>query len=227
VLAGLLYAGIADFRWLPAGPPLTRRIVRIRGREITVAQVQAALRPDWKSGWLNFPINRAVHRLQRMPWVAHAAITRIWPDTLVVTVSEQRPIARWQREALVNAQGRLFYRGPIPKRFRRLPELSGAAGSLVALVRMEATCIRRLARVGERLHSLIENRRGGFRVDLTGGLELRLGRRSQRALRRLDRFLDVVRPALGPRLPQVAYVDLRYVNGFAVGWRHSTVSETH
>ena len=228
LLAGLLVFGIADHRLLlPPGPPLTHRIVRIRGREITVAQVKAALQSDWTSGWLDFPLNQAVRRLERMPWVAHAAITRIWPDTLVVTVREQRPIARWHEEALVNARGRLFYRGPIPGRFRALPELSGTAGSLVTLVRMERTCARRLARAGERLHSLIENRRGGFRLRLADGLELRLGRRVARALGRLDRFLEVVRPALGPRLPQAAYVDLLYINGFAVGCRHSTLSETN
>jgi cell division protein FtsQ len=228
LIAGLLLAGIAEDRHLlPPGPPLTRRVVRIRGREITVAQVKAALQSDWKSGWIDFPIRRAVDRLERMPWVAHAAIRRIWPDTLVVTVREQRPIARWHEEALVNAQGRLFYRGPIPRRFRALPELSGAAGSLVTLVKMERTCARRLARSGEGLHSLIQNRRGGFRLRLADGLELRLGRKAGRALRRLDRFLAVVRPALGPRLSRAAYVDLRYINGFAVGWRHPPLSATN
>jgi cell division protein FtsQ len=189
--------------------------------------VKAVLRPDWRAGWIGFPINRAVRRLKRMPWVAHAAIRRVWPDTLIITVREQRPVARWDREALVNARGRLFYRGPIPKRFRRLPELSGASGSLPAFVKMELTCARRLNGAGEGLHSLAENRRGGFRLRLAGGPELRLGRKRSRALRHLDRFLEVVRPALGPRLNRVAYVDLRYVNGFAVGWLHSTVTEMH
>ena len=38
---------------------------------------------------------------------------------------------------------------------------------------------------------------------------------------RLLRFFDVVAPALAPELPRVRYVDLRYTNGFAVGWRAS------
>ncbi len=35
---------------------------------------------------------------------------------------------------------------------------------------------------------------------------------------RLDRFFDVVAPALADDLDRVEYVDLRYTNGFAVGW---------
>jgi cell division septal protein FtsQ len=35
---------------------------------------------------------------------------------------------------------------------------------------------------------------------------------------RLDRFFSVVAPALKPRFEHVAYIDMRYTNGFAVGW---------
>ena len=38
---------------------------------------------------------------------------------------------------------------------------------------------------------------------------------------RLYRFFDVVAPALANDLKRVAYVDLRYTNGFAVGWREA------
>jgi cell division protein FtsQ len=36
---------------------------------------------------------------------------------------------------------------------------------------------------------------------------------------RLERFFDVVAPALAGDMARVQYVDLRYTNGFAVGWR--------
>jgi cell division septal protein FtsQ len=35
----------------------------------------------------------------------------------------------------------------------------------------------------------------------------------------LYRFFDVVAPVLADGLKRVEYVDLRYTNGFAVGWR--------
>jgi cell division protein FtsQ len=59
--------------------------------------------------------------------------------------------------------------------------------------------------------------RGAWRLVLRGGQEIRLGRRD--IDERLYRFFHVVTPALTAVLPRVEYVDLRYTNGFAVGWR--------
>jgi cell division septal protein FtsQ len=36
--------------------------------------------------------------------------------------------------------------------------------------------------------------------------------------KRLATFFGVVAPALGAELARAQYVDLRYTNGFAVGW---------
>ena len=58
---------------------------------------------------------------------------------------------------------------------------------------------------------------------LEGGPELRLGRRD--VGERLERSFAVVTPALAGELERVRYVDLRYTNGFAVGWTGS--GETH
>jgi cell division protein FtsQ len=41
----------------------------------------------------------------------------------------------------------------------------------------------------------------------------------------MERFFDVVAPALAAEMPRVRYVDLRYTNGFAVGWRASADAE--
>ena len=59
--------------------------------------------------------------------------------------------------------------------------------------------------------------RGAWSLVLGGGQEIRLGRRD--VDERLERFFDVVAPALAAEMPRVQYVDLRYTNGFAVGWR--------
>jgi hypothetical protein len=67
------------------------------------------------------------------------------------------------------------------------------------------------------LTSLSMDERGSWRLVLGTGQEIRLGRRD--IDERLYRFFDVVAPALAPDLARVEYVDLRYTNGFAVGWR--------
>jgi len=58
--------------------------------------------------------------------------------------------------------------------------------------------------------------RGALIFSLSGGQEIRLGREAHEA--RLDRFFAVAAPALETELDRIRYIDLRYPNGFAVGW---------
>lgn len=219
---GLALFLVLGFHALPRrlGPPLGHLVVIEHGREVAASQVEALIRPDWSRGWLGFPLQRVRHRLERMPWVAHASLERVFPDTLVVTIYEQHPVARFGRHGLVNRAGDLFYHGSLPKRFAKLPAIQGPPGSLRRLVRTERRFARLLSQAGLGIQKLVEDPRGGYRIRLVSGLGLRLGQDRRRARLRLRRFLDVVRPALGERLNDAAYVDMRYVRGFAVGWRH-------
>ena len=58
--------------------------------------------------------------------------------------------------------------------------------------------------------------RGAWQMELAGGQEIRLGRRNLQ--QRVDRFFQVVVPVLATEMQQVNYIDLRYTNGFSVGW---------
>jgi cell division protein FtsQ len=79
-----------------------------------------------------------------------------------------------------------------------------------------------LAEADLTLERLSMDERGAWSLVLAGGQEIRLGRRD--IDERLLRFFDVVAPELAAELPRVRYVDLRYTNGFAVGWRLSADS---
>src|SRR5678816_2292351 len=46
--------------------------------------------------------------LEQVPWVRRAAVRRVWPDRLEVSLEEQVPLARWGAEALVNTYGERF-----------------------------------------------------------------------------------------------------------------------
>jgi cell division protein FtsQ len=48
-------------------------------------------------------------RIERLPWVATATITRLLPDGLAIAITERKPYAVWQlddRETLIDAGGR-------------------------------------------------------------------------------------------------------------------------
>ena len=66
------------------------------------------------------------------------------------------------------------------------------------------------------LDALSMDERGAWQMELASGQEIRLGRRYLQ--QRVDRFFQVVVPVLATEMQQVNYIDLRYTNGFSVGW---------
>ena len=69
-----------------------------------------------------------------------------------------------------------------------------------------------------RIAALRLDERGAWEMDLDSGVTVRLGRRDVDA--RLDRFIRTASQVIAHRLSEITYVDMRYSNGFAIGWRN-------
>ena len=54
-------------------------------------------------------------------------------------------------------------------------------------------------------------------MDLDSGVTVRLGRRD--VDQRLERFIRTASQVMAHRFRDINYVDMRYSNGFAIGWR--------
>jgi cell division protein FtsQ len=57
-------------------------------------------------------------------------------------------------------------------------------------------------------------------MTLSNGVEVRLGRRE--VAERTDLFLDIVANIITSRAMEIEYVDMRYGNGFTIGWKGGT-----
>jgi cell division protein FtsQ len=70
---------------------------------------------------------------------------------------------------------------------------------------------------GMRIAALRLDERGAWEMDLDSGVTVRLGRRQ--VDERIDRFIRTASPVIAHRMSEITYVDMRYSNGFAIGWR--------
>jgi cell division protein FtsQ len=59
--------------------------------------------------------------------------------------------------------------------------------------------------------------RGSWDMSLQNGVEIRLGKRDVAERTRL--FLDVVANVVSSREAAIDFVDMRYSNGFTIGWK--------
>ena len=100
--------------------------------------------------------------------------------------------------------------------FPELPRLAGPRGDERRVASQYSALRGRLAEANLALDTLSMDQRDAWQMELAGGQEIRFGRRDLQ--QRVDRFFQVVVPVLASEMQQVNYIDLRYTNGFSVGW---------
>ena len=158
-------------------------------------------------------VRRAIHTL---PWVDTVSVQRAWPRGLEVLVIEQTAAARWGERGLLNTRGELFdadERHMPPE----LAQLEGPPGKESLVAQRYLAAEGRLLQAGLRLTALRLDARGAWEIDLANGVTVRLGRRQ--VDERFEKFMNTALKLVTQRGEDIAYVDMRYTNGFAIGWR--------
>jgi cell division protein FtsQ len=179
--------------------------------------VQRVVAPRLNRDFYELDLAAVRAAVEALPWVAGARVERAWPGTVRVQVREHRAVARWGERALLSDQDAVFVPPAIPEDLAAAPRLAGPPGEQ-ATVRAAFEALRtQLADTPFPPVALEQNARGEWTARTADGIELRLGRESP--LDAVARLAGPVRTALEGRLQEVTYVDLHYVNGFAVGWR--------
>jgi len=195
--------------------PVGALVVEGPFQRVTAVQVQAAAAEGLQGGFLSLDLGELRDRVAALDWVDSVRVNRVWPDVVRVRITEHRAAASWGETGLLNIRGELFTthaRHP----YAELPRLSGPTGSEQDVARLYLAVRGRLADAQLALDSLSMDARGAVEVVLGGGQRIKLGRHDVDA--RLQRFFAVVAPALAGEIERVEYVDLRYTNGFAIGW---------
>jgi len=190
-----------------------------RFERVSPGEIERAVRPFMHAGFLSADLAAIQRAVEALPWVDHARIQRLWPSSLKVVVTEQTAAARWGESGLINTRGELFVRSAshVPA---ELPRLAGPEGSEAEVARRYLELHGRLVEAGMRIVALRLDERGAWEFDLDSGVTVRLGRRDVDA--RIARFLGSAAPVIAHRLGEIAYIDMRYSNGFAIGWRTPT-----
>jgi len=216
----LLVAAIAvSVRWLldPHTLPIQRVQISGQFQHLSSAQLQEAVAGTVVGGFFTVDVEAVMRAARTLPWVDTASVRRVWPDTLRLEVAEQVPLARWGDHDLLNRRGERFSppAGTLPD---GLPALQGPDGQEATLTASYYEMGKALAADGLKITRLTQDPRRSWHVGLDNGIELRLGH--DNAYARLLRFVRLYPKVLATRATEIASIDLRYTNGFAVAWNH-------
>lgn len=216
---GLLVVGIFAVGHVLTDPDnLPIDIVEIEGKlmHLDKESLRRRLEPLVDSGFLQVDVEAVVAAAQAMDWVESAEVQRVWPDRLVLRIREERPVARWNGNQLMNARGEIFHEEE-KRQIPGLPNLIGEEqdrellftrlGQFQQLLQPDLGSIARLE---------LEHQ-GSWRIDLLGGGVLHL--LADHPVRDLVDFLRIWPQVEKKPGQSIRSIDLRYEQGFAIWWQ--------
>ena len=217
---GLVLAGILGWGWSmlvnPQVLPIKRVQVEGSFTHVNASTVRTAVASMLMGNFLTVDVRRIQQTVQTLPWVKHAEVRRVWPDSVHIRVIEQVPVAKWGKGALVNGTGEIF-KPPLDNHQLDLPSLQGPEGSGAVVVSALRDMDEILAPLGLHIKRLSLDERRAWSLELDNGMQLLLGRGD--GFGRLLKFVRFYHRAFHDRTAAVDRVDLRYSNGFAVSWK--------
>ncbi len=217
LVAGVAGAGaLAVFLFgLALDRPVRHVLVEGQFQRVSPPAIESAVAEVVHGGLASVDLERVRERVERVDWVDRAVVSRRWPDAIRVVVTEQVAVARWNESGLLNARGELFIRNAryVPP---ELPLLEGPDGTEGMVAQLYLSAQGRLLEAGLRLNGVRVDERGAWELTIGNGVTVKLGR--QAVTDRLERFIQLASPMVAKRLAEISYVDMRYTNGFSVGW---------
>ncbi len=218
LLVLLLVTGVLLVQNAPQISTYVSRPVRVVQMENTLQRVdenrvRAVLAAHLDAGYFGIDVQAIKTQLEADPWIEQATITRVWPDTLSVHISEEVAIARWREASLLNQYGESFEPDTLEHDLA-LPLLNGPSGTERRVMEQYQVFSQMLFDTGLRIRELSFNERGSWNLVLNNDVRMTLG--SNNVLERMQRFVTLYERYLFNDFSLIETVDLRYNHGIAI-----------
>ena len=94
--------------WLSDPYRFPLEVVEVKGdfRYLDKQRLQDAVAAHVEGGFFTVDVNAIRTAAEQLPWVYKAAVKRVWPATLRISIEEQQAIARWGEQGYLNSERR-------------------------------------------------------------------------------------------------------------------------
>ncbi len=221
VVVALLLALVYGWRWLmdPADFPVKAVKIEATYTHLDQQALQAEIIPYVQQGFIRMDTAALIEQLLKFPWIATVEVQRIWPDKVIIKISEQQAVARWGSQGLLNAKGQIFS-PPADTIPTDLPILQGPQDEGAALWANYQAIAETLKPFGLQVRELNMDDRQSLQLLLDNGTQILLGKTDP--LPRLARFVKVYPKIVNVPNAQPEYIDLRYENGVSIKWKDAS-----
>lgn len=175
----------------------------------------------WREGHLfQVRLPEIYQDIIQFPWVKAVQIWRIWPDQLKIRIEPHQIRAQWREGrdiAAVTSEGALL---SIQKKMmpENLPILEGPADRVPEMWRIYQQLQHLFTGIQYEVSVLRWVGDSYWEIRLDNGIAIILGKEGVHE--QVMRLIRVLQQPLKQIVNRIAYIDLRYPAGLAVGWKH-------
>jgi len=190
-------------------------------QHVAEGEVKTLLAVYMGEGFFNLNVSSIRSRLETHPWIANVEVKRVWPNNLVLGITEEVAIARWGQAGLLNQYAKIFTPDQIDS-MASLPLLSGPDGSQTIMMEQYQILNQLLFPVGLRLERLTLSNRNSWELGVNEGVKIVVGKTNVRE--RVKRLIDIYDSQIRNDIAVIETIDLRYSNGFSVKKKPQDIS---
>lgn len=182
------------------------------------------------AGFIATDLQDIQSRVEALPWVNDATVSRVWPGEVKLLINEQVAVSQWNNDGLLNAQGLVFNPVDISTDLRSLPKLIGSESFSADKKNMMLSTLTilqdGLSGYGLNVSVLELKPRNVWNMTLSNGIAVSMGEIKLNELEgrqafeaKLERLGKVFSTASNIDTTNIARIDARYPNGVAIKWR--------
>ena len=166
--------------------------------------------------FFNIDINYLQSKIENIDWISSANIRRSYPNEIIIFVTEHIPIAIWNNKDYLNQFGEIFTANKKNNKFPILISKNNKNKIIFEYLSLFSNDLIR-HNINEKVVKIIEDDIRSISVILSSGITIKLG--SKNVKEKIDIFFKVYQTLNSSDLSKMRYIDMRYSNGFSVGWK--------
>lgn len=203
--------------WLSKPTTMPIKHVRVGGELNHVAreEISASLSQLVDTGYFAMDTGEILKQVTGIEWVNKARLRRVWPDTIVLLIEEQQPVAVWNETALLNINGEVF-RPEFDKALMALPSLTGIDTNSQKVLAELKKIEQSLKGLDVSVKTLNLAEHGSWSALMSNGTKIKVG--DQLPEQKMTKSLKLLASLEGNLIEHLDEIDLRYPNGMAVKW---------
>ena len=167
--------------------------------------------------WFNFDIDILKKELEKIEWVNTVGVRRVYPREVKLSIEEHVPLVIWNNKYYMNSYGEIFFVKNISKKLPRLNSKNDRSETLFKYYSFFSNNLL-TNKISDKIIEINENDIRSLSILLSSGISVRFG--SKNINDKMKIFFKSYKKILNTSdLKKIRYIDMRYSNGFSIGWK--------